>query len=216
MLDAALLVLRGVSGGLLAGHGAQKVFGAFEGPGPEGTRGMMEKLRMQPAEVWGHAAGLSELVGGGLTALGALSPIGPLTSLAPMVMATRLAHWGKPVWVSRGGPELPLVNMAAFTALALSGPGRLSVDGALGIRLPRWVGVLTAAGVLGGAAFALATRAPEEQSQEQQQQPPAPRIPDPEDREDLATAAEQYREQEVELRAGADAARRRARSERPA
>lgn len=203
MLDAALLVLRGVSGGLLAGHGAQKVFGAFEGPGPEGTRGMMQRLRMQPAQVWGHAAGLSELAGGGLTALGALSPVGPLTAMAPMVMATRLAHWGKPVWNSKGGPELPLLNMAAFGALALTGPGRLSVDGALGIRLPRWVGALVAAGVAGGTALALASQAPEPAAE-----PPAPSTPDPEDRAELAGAAEEYREKEVELRAQREATRR--------
>ncbi len=215
MLDAALLVLRGVSGGLLAGHGAQKVFGAFEGAGPEATRGMMQKLRMQPPQLWGHAAGLSELVGGGLTALGFLSPVGPLTAAAPMIMATRLAHWGKPVWNSKGGPELPLVNLAAFTALAATGPGRLSVDGALGIRLPRWMVALTAAGVLGGTALALATRAPEEAEPEQRLEPQAPAIPDPEDRQQLETAAQEYREREVELRAGADAAKRQRRASQP-
>jgi putative oxidoreductase len=204
MLDAALLVLRGVSGGLLAGHGAQKVFGAFDGPGPAGMRGMAEKLRLRPPHVWGHAAGLSELAGGGLTALGALSPVGPLTAIAPMVMATRLVHWKKPVWNSAGGAELPLINMACFATLAMAGPGRYSLDGALGIRLPRWVGALTAAGVLGGTAVALATRTPEQAAPE----PQAPSMPDPEDREALATAAEEYREQEVELRAQGDRARR--------
>ena len=206
MLDAALLLLRGVSGGLLAGHGAQKVFGAFEGPGPEGTQGMAEKLGLQPSNIWGHVAGLSELVGGGLTALGALSPVGPLTAMAPMVMATRLVHWNKPVWNSAGGAELPLLNMASFGALALAGPGRFSVDGALGIRVPRWVVGLTAAGVLGGTAYALATRSTEEAPAKQE--PQAPSVPDPEDREELATAAQEHREQEVELRAERTAARR--------
>lgn len=206
MLDAALLVLRGVSGGLLAGHGAQKVFGAFGGPGPQGARGMAEKLGLRPSQIWGHAAGLSELAGGGLTALGALSPVGPLTAMAPMVLATRLVHWNKPVWNSAGGAELPLVNLAAFATVALAGPGRLSVDGALGIRLPRWLVALTAAGVAGGTAYALATRASDDAPA--RQEPQAPSIPDPEDREDLATAAEEYREQEVELRAERAAARR--------
>ena len=206
MLDAALLVLRGVSGGLLAGHGAQKVFGAFQGPGPQGTRGMAEKLGLHPSQLWGHAAGLSELVGGGLTALGALSPVGPLTAMAPMVLATRLVHWNKPVWNSAGGAELPLLNMAAFGTLALAGPGRLSVDGALGIRVPRWLVALTAAGVAGGTAYALATRSTGDAPAKQE--PVAPSIPDPEDREELATAAQEHREQEVELRAERSAARR--------
>lgn len=33
MRDLGLTVMRGVTGGLMAGHGAQKLFGAFEGPG---------------------------------------------------------------------------------------------------------------------------------------------------------------------------------------
>ena len=37
MLNLALLTLRLTTGGLLAGHGAQKLFGAFGGPGLEGT-----------------------------------------------------------------------------------------------------------------------------------------------------------------------------------
>ena len=44
MSDAASLVLRTALGGLMAGHGAQKAFGSFEGPGPEGTAGFMEML----------------------------------------------------------------------------------------------------------------------------------------------------------------------------
>jgi putative oxidoreductase len=208
MIDAALLVLRGVTGGLLAGHGAQKVFGAFEGPGPEGTRGMMRRLRVRPAEVWGPAAGLSELVGGGLTALGALSPVGPLTAMAPMAMATATAHWGRPIWVTKGGAELPVTDMAAFAALAMAGPGRLSVDGALGIRLPRWVVGLTAAGVAAGTVAALALRAPAEPAQPE----PGPE-PQAEEREAVATAAEESRERDVELRA---AGRRPAPRRKPA
>jgi putative oxidoreductase len=205
MIDAALLLLRGVSGGFLAGHGAQKVFGAFDGPGPEGTRGMMQMLRMQPPHVWGRMAGLSELVGGGLTAIGALSPVGPLTAMAPMVMATTTAHWGKPIWASKGGAELPVINLATFAALAMAGPGRLSVDGALGIRLPRWMCGLVIAGVAAGTAVALATRAPAEQAQAE---PAAP--PEHEQGEAEAAAAAEYREREVELLASRDAATRRA------
>ena len=52
-------------------------------------------------------------------------------------MATVKAHWGKPIWASKGGAELPVINMAAALALTLTGPGRFSLDYVLGIRLPR-------------------------------------------------------------------------------
>jgi len=202
MLDAALLLLRSVSGGLLAGHGAQKVFGAFEGPGHHGTSRIMQMLRMQPPHFWGHAAGLTELVGGSLTALGALSPVGPIASIAPMVMATTTAHWGKPIWATSGGAELPVVNIAAFATLAVTGPGRYSVDRALGIRVPRWMVGLTVAGVTAGTVVALATRTPAE--------PAAPQAAGMDhEREALAAAAAASDEHEVELLAARDAAARR-------
>jgi putative oxidoreductase len=210
MMDAPLLLLRGVTGGLLAGHGAQKVFGAFEGPGREGTRGMMQKLRMRPPEIWGHAAGLSELAGGALTALGALNPVGPLVAMAPMLMATTTAHAGKPIWINKGGPELPVVNMACFGVVALVGPGRWSVDGLLDIRVPRWIVALTAAGVIGGTAAALAMRG----AAEPEAQPEQPLAEQPQaERAEAATAAAESNEREVELVAGrAETARRRRRA----
>jgi putative oxidoreductase len=205
MDDLALLTLRAAPGSLLAGHGAQKVFGAFEGPGPQGTRGFMQAMRMRPPEIWAHLAGLTELVGGGLTALGALSPIGPLMSIGPMVIATTTAHWGKPIWATRGGAELPVVNMSIFAALAMTGPGRYSIDGLFGIRLPRWVTAATIGGVATGTVVALVTRAPAA--------PPAPAYqPTPE--EALAAAAAASDEREVELQATRH--RREVEAERPA
>lgn len=147
MTDIARLLVRLVVGGLLAGHGAQKLFGWFEGPGPKGTEGFMESLELRPAKQWALMAGLSEFGGGLLTALGALNPLGPLGVIGSMTMATTKVHWGKPIWVTSGGAELPVTNMAAAGALALVGPGRFSIDHALGIRLPWWVGILGLLGI---------------------------------------------------------------------
>jgi putative oxidoreductase len=142
MTDLARLIVRLVMGGLMAGHGAQKLFGWFGGGGPEGTAGMMESLEMRPAHHWAFVAGASEFGGGLLTALGALNPLGPLGVIGSMTMATTKVHWGKPIWVTSGGAELPLTNLSIATALMIVGPGRYSVDHALGIRLPRLIGVL--------------------------------------------------------------------------
>jgi putative oxidoreductase len=147
MTDLARLIVRLVMGGLMAGHGAQKLFGWFGGGGPQGTAGMMESLEMRPAHRWAFLAGASEFGGGLLTALGALNPLGPLGVIGSMTMATTKVHWGKPIWVTSGGAELPLTNLSIATALMIVGPGRYSIDHALGIRLPRLIGVLGLIGV---------------------------------------------------------------------
>src|SRR5919202_2154505 len=148
MSNLAVLVLRLVLGPLLAGHGAQKLFGWFGGPGLQGTSEWMESIHLQPGRVWALLAGLSEFGGGVLMVLGLLNPIGPLGAIGSMAMATVKVHGIKPIWVTEGGAELPVTNMAAATALILNGPGKYSLDRALGIRLPGWLAPLGLAGIL--------------------------------------------------------------------
>ncbi len=142
MIDSAPFIVRLVQGSLMAGHGAQKLFGTSGGPGLEGTSGFMEMLGLRPGRPWAFLAGLSEFGGGVLTALGLLNPLGPLGVIASMSMATAKAHWGKPIWVTEGGAELPVLNTAISTALMIREPDRYSLDRALGVRLPAWVAPL--------------------------------------------------------------------------
>jgi putative oxidoreductase len=164
--DLGLLGVRLVTGGLLAGHGAQKLFGSFGGHGMKGTAGWLESIGMKPGGLWAAMAGASEFGGGLLTAAGLLSPVGPITMLAPMAMATRTVHADKPIWSTAGGPELPVINMAVATGLVMSGPGRFSVDSLLGVKLPFWlvaiVSVATAAGVYVGLSSREQPQASEE------------------------------------------------------
>ena len=146
--ESAPLIVRVAQGSLMGGHGAQKLFGSFGGPGLEGTSGFMEMLGMRPGRTWAYLAGLSEFGGGVLAALGLLNPLGPLGVIGAMSMATRKAHWGKPIWVTEGGAELPVLNIAISTALMIREPDRYSLDRLLGIRLPRWVGLVGLVGVI--------------------------------------------------------------------
>src|ERR671921_107696 len=146
--DAAPTIVRLVQGSLMAGHGAQKLFGSFGGPGLEGTSGFMEMLGMRPGRPWAYLAGISEFGGGVLTALGLLNPLGPLGVIASMSMATRKAHWGKPIWVTEGGAELPVLNIAVSTALMIREPDGFSLDRVLGLRLPAWIGPVGLVGII--------------------------------------------------------------------
>lgn len=166
--DWALLTLRATLGGFLAGHGAQKLFGWFGGPGRQGTAGWLESMGLKPGQWWAAGASASEFGGGVLTLLGLLSPLGPILSLGAMGMATAKVHWGKPVWVTTGGAELPLTNIAMATALMLAGPGKLSLDGALGTALPRWVAIPGVALTAAGVAFGLKTSAMQQQAAQQE------------------------------------------------
>lgn len=153
LADLGLLALRTTVGGLLMGHGAQKLWGSFGGPGLDGAAGFMEMLGLKPGRSWALLAGGSEFGSGLLTALGFLSPLGPIGIWGPMLMAWTKVHAGKPIWISEGGAELPLTNIAAATALALAGPGKYSIDEALDIRIPAPIVALAVAGVAAGVAY---------------------------------------------------------------
>ena len=169
--DSAPLIVRLAQGSLMTGHGAQKLFGSFGGPGLEGTSGFMEMLGMRPGRPWAYMAGLSEFGGGVLTALGLLNPLGPLGVIGSMAMATRKAHWGKPIWVTEGGAELPLLNIAVSTALMIREPDRYSLDRVLGIRLPAWVGPLGLVGIILTVLYTeLEADEPPEQEEEAQEE----------------------------------------------
>jgi putative oxidoreductase len=140
--------LRGVIGALFVGHGTQKLFGWFDGPGLDGVSGMMERLELRPPKRHAVAAGLSETAGGALLMLGALTPFATTALTATMVTAIRKVHADKGPWVTGGGYEYNLVLIAALTALADHGPGRPSIDGER-FHGPFWALASLGAGVAG-------------------------------------------------------------------
>jgi putative oxidoreductase len=167
-MDVALLVLRVVVGLYLFGHGAQKLFGWFDGRGLTGTAGFLGGAGYRPARFWALNAGLAEAVGGALLFLGLLSPLGSIAIASAMVVAIATAHLGKGWFTMTGGPELPLTYIAAALLVAVAGPGRYALDSWLGIALPEpatavVIGILALIGV----AAALLSRRPRPAEQAQ-------------------------------------------------
>lgn len=162
--DAGLLALRIGVGGALAAHGAQKLFGWFGGYGPEGTGQFLDSLGF-PGSGKRNAilAGLAEFGGGTLLALGlATGPAG--AAVAGNMAVAGSTHQPNGFFNAGGGYELPATFGLVGVALALSGPGRFSLDHVLGNKLNR-KGLLLPALALTAASAAYLIKG--------RQQPPA-------------------------------------------
>jgi putative oxidoreductase len=131
--DLGLLLLRLTLGAVFLGHGAQKAFGAFGGPGFEAASGFIGSMGFRPARVWTALAVGGELVAGLLFVLGLLTPLAGLLVLATMAVAIAKVHGPKGFFVQDGGFEYNLVLIIAAVALAATGPGALSLDHLLGL-----------------------------------------------------------------------------------
>lgn len=145
------LLVRAVIGGLFIGHGAQKLFGWFGGPGPEGAEHMVRGLHMEPARQQALAGGATEALGGAMLASGLATPVAAAGLIGMMISAIRTVHFKNGLWNSGGGYEYNLVLIAALIGLVDGGPGELSVDRALGIHDtgPAWALAALAAGAAG-------------------------------------------------------------------
>jgi putative oxidoreductase len=150
-MNLALLTIRLVVGLLMAGHGAQKLFGSFGGSGLESTGAVFEKLGLRPGRALALGAGAAELGGGILLAAGLVTPVAAAVVTAVMLVAIWTVHLPKGVWVTDSGYEYNLVLIAASFMLAGAGPGAWSLDHAFGIELAGsgWALASLGAGLLG-------------------------------------------------------------------
>jgi len=131
-VNTGLLVLRFVFGLLLVGHGGQKLFGLFGGPGLDGVGGFFHALGFRPGKPMAIVAGASEAGAGVLLVLGLLTPLASAAVIGTLVVAGSV-HWAAGLWAQNSGFELPLLYVTAAGALAFTGPGVYSLDNALGL-----------------------------------------------------------------------------------
>ena len=109
-------VLRIVSGLLFAMHGTQKLFGW---PGNRPT---------QPLNSMMGAAGVIELAGGLMIALGLLAGYAAFIASGEMAVAYFMAHAPKGTWPILNEGELAVLYCFLFLYIASRGSGPLSID----------------------------------------------------------------------------------------
>jgi len=153
-MEIGRLSARAVIGGLFIGHGTQKLFGWFGGPGMQGTEQMMGALEMRPTRVNAIAAGVSETAGGVLLMAGAATPLAASALIGTMITAIRKVHQPNGPWAAQGGWEYNAVLISALTALVDAGPGDLSLDAVAGRE--QWGPGWAVAGLALGAAASTA------------------------------------------------------------
>jgi putative oxidoreductase len=132
-IDIGLLVLRVLIGVPFAMHGFQKLFGWFGGGGLKGTAGWFSSLGFGDGRVAAVAAGGSEIAGGLGLALGFLTPLAAAAMIGVMTVAALVNNAENGFWSVRKGWELNGYLIVVAVAVAIIGPGALSVDAALGI-----------------------------------------------------------------------------------
>jgi putative oxidoreductase len=131
--DWGLLLIRLTFGLLMAGHGAQKLFGLFGGGGLTATGKGFAALGYHPGDVFALIGGLSEFLGGLGLALGFLTPLAAAALIGVMINAMATVTGARGLWETDGGVEYSVCIAVVALAIAVIGPGRFAVD-----RFFRW------------------------------------------------------------------------------
>jgi putative oxidoreductase len=144
-VDLGLLVLRVVVGVGFSLHGMQKLFGWFDGGGPDATARWFASLGFGGGRPAALLSGTAETCGGLGLAMGLLTPLSAFAMIAPMTTAAFVNNAAGGFWSAKKGWELNLYLIAVAGAVAIAGPGRYSLDAILGLEL---TGPLTGALVI--------------------------------------------------------------------
>lgn len=145
-LDFALLVLRLAGAGLAFAHGWGKLARLLGGD--YGFANGLGQMGLPAPMFFAWAAALTETVGGALVTVGLFTRVAASLCAVTMLVAAFVRHHALDQLFVRlglmevpperltawGNPELALMYLAVFVAVALAGPGALSIDGMRGGR----------------------------------------------------------------------------------
>ena len=133
-LDAALALLRVITGITFAAHGAQKLFIY----GFDGVAGAFAQMGVPFAGVMGPFVGLIEFFGGIALITGLLTRLAGVGLTAVMLGAMAIVHLPNGYFLPNG-VEFVLLLAASATTLTITGAGRYSLDARIARQQPTLV-----------------------------------------------------------------------------
>jgi putative oxidoreductase len=119
-VDLALLAIRIVVGTIFMAHGAQKLFGAFGGPGLAAVQGQM-------GAVIGLLVSVGEFFGGLGLIVGFLSRFSAAALILIMLGAIALVHGKNGFFAQNQGFEYNLALIGLCLPILIAGPGALTI-----------------------------------------------------------------------------------------
>jgi putative oxidoreductase len=114
------LPLRFAAGVIFAAHGAQKLFGAFGGPGLQAIVQMLGPV--------GYLVSIGEFFGGLGLSIGFLSRFSAASLIVIMLGAIQRVHWQNGFFLgARPGFEFNFALIGMLLPILILGPGRLAI-----------------------------------------------------------------------------------------
>ena len=142
--NIGLLLLRLVEGATFLIHGVDKLVDLAAAERYFASLGIPAPALMAPL------VGVTETAGGLLLIAGLATPLAGLALAGDMFVALLTEHVGDGFFVAAGGFEFVLLLAGASLALALTGPGRFSVDEAFDVRPRLWTSAQRLRGAVSG------------------------------------------------------------------
>lgn len=129
--DLGLLILRVTVGVIVFVHGLQKLTGAFNGPGLSGFEDLLTQSGFEQASLLALLAAIGETAGGALLVLGLATPFAAASVVAVMINAWCFKQTAEPglQFFAPTGVEYETLLGIAAGCIALTGPGRIALDG---------------------------------------------------------------------------------------
>lgn len=153
-LDVASALLRATLGIIFVAHGWNHGFGPG---GLDGTAGWFDSIGLRPPRLQAAVSSYLEIAVGLALLAGLATPFAAAAGIGVMTTAFVTVHRRNGFFIIKEGYEYVLLVAVALTVLATLGPGRWSVDHAVGTAADGWPIGLAALGVgIAGSAAMLA------------------------------------------------------------